>query len=186
QQDFLGADPPFLKPALKFFLHGAEAVHFRNHVHGHEADIVPVHRVARTGISEANPKLHWRLVAGWSEESILRPGTKSAGPLRDRRPGDGWHRERDYSSEGASSSPPVSSPAATSSPSSDSARFSADGATIVAMVKSRSVIALSEPSGSVTLLMWIASPTSRPVTSIWISAGILSASQTSSRSWRTT
>ena len=60
--------------------------------------------------------------------------------------------------------------------------LSADGATMVAMVKSRSVIALFEPSGSLTWLMWIEAPTSRPVTSIAISSGILSAWQISSSS----
>ena len=36
---------------------------------------------------------------------------------------------------------------------------------MVAMVKSRSVIALATPSGSFTWLMWIEAPTSNPVTS---------------------
>eukprot|EP00300_Choanocystis_sp_HF-7_P029301 c35967_g1_i1.p1 GENE.c35967_g1_i1~~c35967_g1_i1.p1 ORF type:complete len:101 (-),score=10.38 c35967_g1_i1:54-356(-) len=60
--------------------------------------------------------------------------------------------------------------------------LSADGATIVAMVKSRSVIALSLPLGSLTWLMWIESPTSKPVTSIEMSSGMLAASHTSSSS----
>src|SRR3546814_8453816 len=53
----------------------------------------------------------------------------------------------------ASASPPSASPSSlVVSPSLD---LSADGATIVAMVKSRSVIALSTPFGRVTWLMWI-------------------------------
>jgi hypothetical protein len=53
------------------------------------------------------------------------------------------------------------------------------------MVKSRSVIALSTPLGSLTPLMWIESPMSRPARLISISSGISAASQTSSSSWRT-
>jgi hypothetical protein len=47
------------------------------------------------------------------------------------------------------------------------------------------VIAEREPAGRVTLLMWIDSPMSTPLTSIAISSGILSASQIRSSSWRT-
>ena len=35
-----------------------EAMHLGDDVERHEADIVPVHRILRTGISEAYPKLH--------------------------------------------------------------------------------------------------------------------------------
>src|SRR3546814_13797445 len=63
----------------------------------------------------------------------------------------------------------ASSPAAASSPSLD---FRAEGATIVAMVKSRSVMLLSAPFGSVTSEMWIDAPTSRPAREITTSSGM--------------
>ena len=58
QQDLLPADPPFPDPALELLLHGAEIMRFGNDVARHEADIVPVERVARSGIAEAGPDLH--------------------------------------------------------------------------------------------------------------------------------
>ena len=56
---------------------------------------------------------------------------------------------------------------------------------MVAMVKSRSVIADSVPLGRVTSLMCSESPMSMPARLISISSGISAASQTSSSSWRT-
>ena len=66
-----------------------------------------------------------------------------------------------------------------------SSSLTADEATMVAMVKSRSVIALSTPFGRVTALMCSESPMSRPARLITISSGISAASQISSSSWRT-
>src|SRR5690606_37720170 len=58
EQYLVAADPAFLQPALELLLHGPEAMHLGDDVERHEADVVPVHRVLRTGISEANPELH--------------------------------------------------------------------------------------------------------------------------------
>ena len=58
QQDLLAADPAFLHPALELLLDGAEIVRFGDDVARHEADIVPVERIARSRIAEAGPDLH--------------------------------------------------------------------------------------------------------------------------------
>jgi hypothetical protein len=63
QHDLFAADAPFLHPAGKFLLHGCEIVDFGNGVHRHEADIVPVHRILRARIAEADPELH-RVIPG--------------------------------------------------------------------------------------------------------------------------
>ena len=54
---------------------------------------------------------------------------------------------------------------------------------MVATVKSSSVLAGVTPSGSLTWLMWIESPISRPSSGMWISFGMCAASQTISSSW---
>ena len=58
QQHLVRADPAFLRPAGKLLLDRAEIVHRRDDVDRHEADIVPVHRIFRSGISKACPDLH--------------------------------------------------------------------------------------------------------------------------------
>jgi hypothetical protein len=58
QQHAGPGDPAFLQPALELLLHRPEAVHVGDHVERHEADVVPVHRVLRTGVTEADPELH--------------------------------------------------------------------------------------------------------------------------------
>jgi hypothetical protein len=58
QDNFLGPDPAFARPALKALLPNIKAVELLEGVHGHEADIVPVHRVSVAGIAEASPDLH--------------------------------------------------------------------------------------------------------------------------------
>ena len=57
---------------------------------------------------------------------------------------------------------------------------------MVAMVKSRSVMAGRTPAGSFTMLIWMLSPISRPSTSTMMACGISPARQTTSMSWRTT
>ena len=54
------ADPALLGPAGKGLLRRVEAVHLGDRVDRHEADIVPLHRVGRAGIAEADPDLHGR------------------------------------------------------------------------------------------------------------------------------
>jgi len=53
---------------------------------------------------------------------------------------------------------------------------------MVATVKSSSVFAGTTPSGSLTWPMWIESPISSPSSGMWISLGMLAASQTISNS----
>jgi hypothetical protein len=60
------------------------------------------------------------------------------------------------------------------------------GGAMVAMVKSRSVIAGRTPAGSFTMLIWMLSPISRPSTSTMMACGMSPARQTTSMSWRTT
>ena len=55
QQDFLVADPAVLNPALKLLLWQGKAVHVGDQFDGHEADIMPVHRILRARIAEAHP-----------------------------------------------------------------------------------------------------------------------------------
>jgi hypothetical protein len=48
----------FLHPALELLLDGAEVMDIGNRVERHEADVVAVQRILRSGISEADPELH--------------------------------------------------------------------------------------------------------------------------------
>jgi hypothetical protein len=54
------ADPAFGDQAAKLLLPGAEIVDGGDRIDGHEADIVPVQRILRAGITEAGPDLHAR------------------------------------------------------------------------------------------------------------------------------
>src|SRR3546814_8720476 len=45
-------------PALKLLLRRREAMHVRDQVDRHEADIMPVHRILGSGIAQAHPDLH--------------------------------------------------------------------------------------------------------------------------------
>jgi hypothetical protein len=102
--------------------------------HHHEADIVTVHGILWSGISKACPNLHDEVLA-------FLPNIEKAG-LHYLQTGPAFILVKvSYS---ASPSDFVVSP---------SDDFRPDGATTVAMVKSRSVIALFEPVGSTTWLM---------------------------------
>ena len=71
QQHLRAADAALLEPALELLLHGPEGVHLGDHVERHEADVVPVHRVLRTRISEADPELHGGSLAAGA--TLTRP-----------------------------------------------------------------------------------------------------------------
>ncbi len=58
QQDLVAADAAFGDQASELLLPWAEAVHLGDDVGRHHADIVPVKRIFRAGISEAHPDLH--------------------------------------------------------------------------------------------------------------------------------
>ncbi len=58
QQYLVAPDPALAGEGAEFFLPGAETVHFGDGVDRHEADIVPVQRILRAGISKACPDLH--------------------------------------------------------------------------------------------------------------------------------
>src|SRR5262249_31325777 len=58
EKDLVATDPAFLQPAQELLLDRPEVVDLGDRVERHEADVVPVHRVLRTGIAEADPELH--------------------------------------------------------------------------------------------------------------------------------
>jgi hypothetical protein len=58
QQDAFRPDPTERGPALELLLPGLEAMHLGDRIDGHEADIVPVERILRPRIAEADPELH--------------------------------------------------------------------------------------------------------------------------------
>ena len=58
QQHSLAADPAFGDEAAELLLPRAEIMRLGDHVSRHEADVVPVECIFRTGIPEADPKLH--------------------------------------------------------------------------------------------------------------------------------
>jgi hypothetical protein len=64
EEDALTADPAFRDEAAEFLLPGTEVVRLGNDVGSHEADIVPLQRIFRAGIPEADPELHGRSLAG--------------------------------------------------------------------------------------------------------------------------
>src|SRR5690606_11927302 len=119
-------------------------------VDGDKTDIVPVRGVLGTGIAEPYDQVH-----------RCSPG--------DRKKRTGRHRpaRTDYSA-----SPPSSAPSSSASPS-DERR--ADGAAMVAMVKSRSVMVGTTFSGRVTLEICMVPPTSTPSRSTTRFSGIESA-----------
>ncbi len=131
-------------------------------VHRHETDIVAIVGVACAGIAETNEETH--VETSPRAEARLNP------PPFPRPP-----------------------PASSSSPSSSprprllrSFLHNSRGTAIVAIVKSRSVMVGSTSSGSLTSLIFTASPISRPGRTSSIFSGIASAGQASSTSWRTT
>jgi hypothetical protein len=92
QQHADAGDAAFLQPALELLLHRAERMHLRDDVERHEADIVPLHRVLRTGIAETYPKLHSARLARLRTKpksfETLGPSTGS-GPRSSGRAGVG-------------------------------------------------------------------------------------------------
>ena len=86
------------------------------------------------------------------------------------------------SSAGSPAGAAAASAAGAASASSD---LSADGATIVAIVRSSSCVCTVTPSGSLIDEMWTVSPMSRPVRSTVIWSGICSAGQLRSTVWCT-
>ena len=58
EQQLHSADTAFLQPALELLLHGREPVDLGNGVHCHEAGIVPMQGILRSGIAKAHPQLH--------------------------------------------------------------------------------------------------------------------------------
>ncbi len=56
--DFFAAELAFARPALKAFAPGREVVRRGNRVERHEADIVPVERILRPRIAEADEQFH--------------------------------------------------------------------------------------------------------------------------------
>ena len=125
----------------------------------HEADIVPVMRVARAGIAETCKDKHRVIPARRALLLLLL----SAQP-RPLPP-----------------APPSRLPAAASVGSG----FIADEPAMVATVKSRSAITGRTPSGSFTAEMWIELPMSVPSRSTVTNSGIAFARQWNSISWRT-
>ena len=61
-----------------FFCHGAKPMHLGDDVGRHEADIVPVQRILRSGISEADPDLHGTFPSRVAQSKRNRP------PARER------------------------------------------------------------------------------------------------------
>ena len=59
----VAADAAFADQAAELLLPRAEAMHLGDGVGRHEADIVPVQRILRAGIAEADPDLHRRRLA---------------------------------------------------------------------------------------------------------------------------
>src|SRR5690606_17500383 len=83
QQNLVTGDTAFLQPALELLLGRREAVHLGNDVERHEADIVPVHRILRTGISKTNPELHGgALSESWRQAQALRAASYRLAPSR--------------------------------------------------------------------------------------------------------
>src|SRR3954464_9628515 len=185
QQDAVPAQAPLRYEAPEFLLPGAKAMDLGDNVDRHEPDIVPMECILRAGISEADPELHARSLA-CAQRKKKPPAGKGERFLVQKQ-------DRAYSpppSPCVSPSPSGSSPSSTvgTSPAaavSSSSAFIADGATIVATVKSSSWFAAVTPSGSFTWLIWIESPISSPSSGTWISLGMLAASQTSSSSCTT-
>src|SRR4029079_7916005 len=64
EEDAGTADPSFGDQAAEFLGPWREAVHLGDDVGGHEADIVSLQRIFRAGITEADPELHRRSLAG--------------------------------------------------------------------------------------------------------------------------
>ncbi len=58
QEDAGGADTASGNPALEALLPRFETMGVGDRVHGHEADIMPVERIFRARIAEADPDLH--------------------------------------------------------------------------------------------------------------------------------
>src|SRR5690606_13806378 len=86
QQDLVTGDTALLQPALELLLGRREAVHLGNDVERHEADIVPVHRILRTGISKTNPELHGgALSESWRQAQALRAASYRLAPSRPAR-----------------------------------------------------------------------------------------------------
>ncbi len=68
QQDLVTADPPFGNEAAEFLCPGPEVVHLGQQIDRHHPDIVPVKRIFRAGISEADPDLQSPLPQAGGEE----------------------------------------------------------------------------------------------------------------------
>src|SRR5215213_2437000 len=152
QQHLLAADTAFRDEASEFLLPRPEAMHFGDDVGSHHPDIVPVQRIFRARISEAHPDLHYdHLACAWRKK---KPPT-----LSDERLQFSQSAEAQASSPPSAAwpSPSASSPStvgtASAAAASSSSAFIADGATMVATVKSSSVFAGVTPSGSFTWLM---------------------------------
>src|SRR6185369_999614 len=102
--------------------------------------------------------------------STIRSAADGSPPHELRSQGGTYSSVLSPSAAASPPSPSASSPSTVgTSPaaaSSSSSAFIADGETIVATVKSSSSFHGTTPSGSLTSLMWIESPISRPVRSI--------------------
>ncbi|KAJ8136591.1 hypothetical protein OY671_010196, partial [Metschnikowia pulcherrima] len=159
--------------------HRTKGVHFGDGVERHEADIVAVQRILRPRIAQPDPDLHGgdapslcarlqcrahqarRHVKTTARQKRTPPARGGRGLLSGSAVGLLLEGRRKRLPEDQASVLVVS----------PSSLLSEEGATIVAMVKSRSVIAVFTPAGSVTESMWIESPTSKPVTSTTMSSG---------------
>ncbi len=138
------------------------AVGAGDRVDRHEADIVAVAGVARAGIAEADEETHGLTMA-------KRSGPKT-GALQPTEDGE----EAPSSSPAPRPEPPEPRPAPARPPPAPQQQpprpppplpSGPDGATIVATVKSRSLIVGFAPSGRVIAEMWSESPISKPVRS---------------------
>ena len=142
QQDALAADAAFRDQAAELLRPGPKAVRLGDDVGGHEADIVPLERILRAGIAEADPELHRRSASvSAAQKETARP---QGGRFLDssRRRGGLILRPPAFAAAFAASPSSPSSPTVGTSPSaaaSSSSAFIADGATMVATVKSSSV-----------------------------------------------
>ena len=75
QQHALAAERSFRRHALEAAAKRADAVTLGDRLHGHEADIVPVADMGRTGIAEPDEKQH----GGFTSENPSSPPPPSRG-----------------------------------------------------------------------------------------------------------
>src|SRR6185312_4568753 len=178
-QHALAGDAGFAEQAFELLAEGRETVAFGDFLDGEEADIVPVLCVFVPGIAEADDQMH-----------RLPPGEMRRERAAEAAPSEayflaGWLPAGAAPLAGAAAPAAGAAAPAAGAAAAASSDLRADGAAMVAMVRSVSWVRTEAPLGSSIDDRWIGSPMSLPVRSTVSDSGMESAGTCSSRVWCT-